>query len=202
MTALLTLMCPSLRIRVNLDSTDHTTFFNSSRVQSVCSLENWSLFFLSALQICGFLKATELVSSSTLRFHCSVHLEIILPSLLNITMTSCVDLFAFDLTKHPNISKNIWSLRIMVHWYPSRFEWWIGQFVSQFQVFQLSSCFFCLLDANKQLMMQTYSIWHQRRGPPCYGSFQKCLYSNRILLIDFCIFTCCATKLKASSTLI
>ena len=41
----LTLVHPSLWNRVNLDSSDHMTFFHCSRVQSLCSLANWSLFF-------------------------------------------------------------------------------------------------------------------------------------------------------------
>ena len=45
--SLLTLMCPSLWNRVNLNSSDHQTFFHSIRVQSLCSLPNWSLFFSS-----------------------------------------------------------------------------------------------------------------------------------------------------------
>ncbi len=42
--SLLTLMHPSLWNRVNLDSSDHMTFFHCSKVQYLCSLANWSLF--------------------------------------------------------------------------------------------------------------------------------------------------------------
>ena len=43
---------------INVDSSDLMTFFHCSRVQSLCSLANWSLFFRLVLLISGFLKAT------------------------------------------------------------------------------------------------------------------------------------------------
>lgn len=42
--SLFTLMFPSLWNRVNLDPLDHMTFVHCSRVQSLCSLANWSIF--------------------------------------------------------------------------------------------------------------------------------------------------------------
>merc|ERR1712035_273013 len=42
--SLLTLMPPSLWNRLNLDSSDHMTFFHCSRVQSLCSLDLCCLF--------------------------------------------------------------------------------------------------------------------------------------------------------------
>ncbi len=42
--SLLTLMHPSLWNRVNLDSSDHMTFFHCSKVQYLCSLAYWILF--------------------------------------------------------------------------------------------------------------------------------------------------------------
>lgn len=50
---------PLMYKRVNLDSSDHTTFFWCRRVQSLCSLANLSLFLWLTSLISGFLTAAQ-----------------------------------------------------------------------------------------------------------------------------------------------
>jgi len=96
-------MLPALWNRVNLDSSDHMTFFHCSRVQFLCSLANWSLFFQLASLISGFLKATQLFSPNPLSSLRIVRVKMLLLSLLNIPVSSTVVVFLrFDFTKRLN----------------------------------------------------------------------------------------------------
>ncbi len=88
--SLLTLMHPSLWNRVNLDSSDHMTLFQCSKVQYLCSHAN---FFRLASLISYFLKATRLFSPNPLSFLRIVRVEMILLSLLNIAVRSTVVVF-------------------------------------------------------------------------------------------------------------
>ena len=58
------------------------TFFHCSKVQSLCSLTNWSIFFWLASLISGFLKATQLFIPNPLSSLHTLHVEMLLLSLL------------------------------------------------------------------------------------------------------------------------
>lgn len=85
-------MLSSLQKRVYLDSSDHMTF-HYFRVQSLCSLGNWSLCPQLASLISGFLKTTQLFSPRPLTSLHFVHVEMLLLSLINITLSSTVVFF-------------------------------------------------------------------------------------------------------------
>lgn len=92
----LTPMLSSLQKRVYLDSSDHMTF-HYFRVQSLCSLGNWSLCPQLASVIIGFLNTRQLFSPKPLISLHFVHVEMLLLSLINITLSSTgVFLFLSD----------------------------------------------------------------------------------------------------------
>ena len=71
--------------------------FPCSKGQSLCSQAKWSLFIQLASLISGFLKATQEFSPNPLSSVNSLHVEMLLLSLLNIAMSSTV-FFFYDLS--------------------------------------------------------------------------------------------------------
>jgi len=104
-------MLPSLWNRENLDSSDHMTVFHRSRVQSLCSLANWSLFSWLASLISGLLRATKLFSPNPLSSLRIVRVEMLLLSLLNIALSYTVVFLRLDFTKSLS-DRQSWSVRI------------------------------------------------------------------------------------------
>ena len=85
--SLLTLMRPSLWNRVNLDSSDHMTFFSIAPESNLYPPQQTeAVFFSFASLISGFLKATQLLSPNPLRSFHIVCVEMLLLSLFNIAV--------------------------------------------------------------------------------------------------------------------
>ena len=80
----------------------HQTTWSSARVQSLCSLGNWSPPQLVSL-LSGFLKVTQLFSPNPLSSLCIVRVEMLLLSLLNKAVSSTVVFFTI--------------------WFPKMFKW-------------------------------------------------------------------------------
>ena len=122
--SLFTLMRPSLWNRVNLDLSDHMTFFHCSRVKSSCSRSNWSLFFRLASLISGFLQAPQISSPNPLS-----SLSIVCGNALTFTINySCSTVvFFYDLIS-PNVYRRSRSFKIFIltflpwrWWFPTIF---------------------------------------------------------------------------------